>query len=107
MFESVNYYFICVIVFQHITKPIPLAYHRQDPEEEHDLCNCRLVEHVCPGSKDCLILERGKYHQSIHQCVAVVRRDDYCAVLRDVLKTAGLETPVACLGKGIYYRTEK
>ena len=75
-----------------------------DSEEEHSLCNERTLEHVRSGSENALVPECLKYDQCIHQCVAVVRGQDYGTVCRYVFFASYFKFVVTVSGTPVYYR---
>ena len=106
VFERINYNLLSLIVFQDIAKTVSLAYHRQNPDESHDLGYERLVEDVRSCAEYALILECLQDDKSIHEGVAMIWSDDHRSVCRYVFLACNLDFSVAVFGVPVYYRLE-
>ena len=86
-----------LIVLEYISESIPLAYHRKDSDEVHQLGNKCVVEHIRSGSEYCFVIECTKDHQRVHQGVAVVGSNNYSSIGGNILQTFDFNLPVAML----------
>ena len=82
-------------VLEHISESVPLAYHREYAEIEHELCDKFVVEHVCTCSENNRTIVCTQCDDGVHQRVAMVWCKDYRTVCRQVFLTLHFDFPVA------------